>query len=272
MVDFFGWGDLFDEAKDIIKDVVSDDSYTGIAIRTAILGTGYYAINKSIENDRYKSNDYNTLSPSDINTTINDSGTRVQVNPSPENKIPVLYGQASFGGHIIDVSTENNNQDLWVAMALAETTGTKQSDGLASAYTFNDVFYNGNRVFFQSDGITADYMIDSDGNRDESIKDLIKIYFYAGNSTSPQVPEYYTNNSVGNAYDNKMPGWTSDHTMDNLLFALVKITYNHEKGVKRIPTLKFQITNSMSLPGDCLYDYMTNTRYGAGLTNAEINT
>jgi hypothetical protein len=30
--------------------------------------------------------------------------------------------------------------------------------------------------------------------------------------------------------------------------------------------------NTMTLPGDVLYDYMTNTRYGAGIPEAEIKT
>ena len=112
-------------------------------------------------------------------------------------------------------------------------------------------------------------MIDTEGNQDDSIKDLIEVYFFAGSRTGPQVPEYYTNGSLQNA-EQLMPGWTTGHTMNNLLFAIARVKYNEEKDVKDIPELKFAITNSMSLPGDCLYDYMTNTRYGAGLTNDEI--
>jgi hypothetical protein len=36
--------------------------------------------------------------------------------------------------------------------------------------------------------------------------------------------------------------------------------------------MRFKIQNSMTLPGDCIYDYMTNTRYGAGIDPAEINS
>ena len=197
------------------------------------------------------------------------SGTRLQLNPDPTNRIPVLYGAATFGGHIIDVQLTNNNQDLYYVVALSETTGTLLSTSAASAYTLNDVWFDNNRIIFKSDGITADYMIDTEGNRDDRIEDNVKIYFYAGGRTNPQVPEYYTNLSLDNS-EIVMPGWTSVHTMSNLLFAVIKITYNKDKGLTKIPDIQFSITNTMSLPGDCLYDYMTSTRYGAGLTASEI--
>jgi hypothetical protein len=34
--------------------------------------------------------------------------------------------------------------------------------------------------------------------------------------------------------------------------------------------MTFVIENSMKLAGDCLYDLMTNTRYGAGINPEEI--
>jgi hypothetical protein len=55
------------------------------------------------------------------------------------------------------------------------------------------------------------------------------------------------------------------------VFAIVKITYTKDKGVSGVPNMQFSLTNSMSLPGDCIYDYMTNTRYGAGIAASDIN-
>ena len=69
-----------------------------------------------------------------------------------------------------------------------------------------------------------------------------------------------------------MPGWTSAHTMNDLVFAIVKVEYNKEKNVTKLGKLDFKIRNSMTEPGDCLYDYMTNTRYGAGIDPQEINS
>ena len=230
--------------------------------------------NKTVDPNKYKrlegASD-NTLNQTAQETVaqLSSGGTRLQLNPSTTNRIPVLYGAATFGGNIIDVQLEDANTELWLAIVLAETTGEKQSDSLPSEYVFNDVFYNGMRIIFQNDGITADYLLDTEGKRDDSIHDLVEIYLFAGGRTLPQVPEYYTNGALDNS-ESLMPGWTSGHTMEDLLFAVARIKYNQSKNITNIPDLKFAITNSMSLPGDCLYDYMTNTRYGAGLTDAEI--
>jgi 1-deoxy-D-xylulose 5-phosphate reductoisomerase len=58
--------------------------------------------------------------------------------------------------------------------------------------------------------------------------------------------------------------------MNNLVFAIVEVTYNKTKNVTSLPNMSFAIQNSMTMPGDCLWDYMTNTRYGAGIPASEI--
>jgi hypothetical protein len=68
-----------------------------------------------------------------------------------------------------------------------------------------------------------------------------------------------------------MLDWTANHTMNNLVFVIVRIEYNKDKGITGLGNLLFKVNNTITLPGDCLYDYMTNTRYGAGISPAEIN-
>jgi hypothetical protein len=58
--------------------------------------------------------------------------------------------------------------------------------------------------------------------------------------------------------------------MSNLVFAVVRLTYDSDKGVTSIPNMQVRVKNTMTLPGDCVYDYMTNTRYGAGIPPGEI--
>jgi hypothetical protein len=58
--------------------------------------------------------------------------------------------------------------------------------------------------------------------------------------------------------------------MNNLAFAIVRIDYDKEKDVTSLGEFKFRINNTMYQAGDCLYDYMTNTRYGAGIDSGEI--
>ena len=59
--------------------------------------------------------------------------------------------------------------------------------------------------------------------------------------------------------------------MNNLAFVLVSIVYNAEKNLTGLGNMQFKVTNTMKQPGDVLFDYMTNARYGAGIPEAEIN-
>jgi hypothetical protein len=60
--------------------------------------------------------------------------------------------------------------------------------------------------------------------------------------------------------------------MSNLVFAVVEVNFNRDKNVTTAPaSVKFHITNTMTMPGDCIYDYMTNQMYGAGIDAGEIS-
>lgn len=196
-----------------------------------------------------------------------DTGVRLQLNPSTDNQIPVLYGSAYFGGNITDAQLSSDYKKMTYCLTLAEMTGTKYSGG-SSAYTFNNVYFNNNRIIFKADGVTVDYAVDSNGNQDISARDLIKVYFYAG---SPIQPNGYSGTTP--ASYTVMPGWTqSTHPMTNLIYAIVEVTYNKDTGITGIPDCTFHVTNSMTLAGDCLYDYMTNSVYGAGIDTSETNS
>jgi hypothetical protein len=201
-----------------------------------------------------------------------DAGVREQVNASTSNSVPVAYGTSYFGGILTDAQMTNSNKTMWYCLTLSEKTGTKLSDNQPSAYVFKDIYWNKQRIIFKTDGQTVDYTLDADGNQDISLRDQVKVYCYAGNSTSPKIPENYTNTSTTAAY-NLMPDWTNTtHNMNDLIFILVRVDYNREKNVTGLGEVVVELQNSMFLPGDVLYDYMTNTRYGAGITPAEILT
>ena len=115
-------------------------------------------------------------------------------------------------------------------------------------------------------------MVDRSGTVDKSIADQVSVYCFAGNSNTPALPENYTNSTLTNA-TSIMPNWTtSTHAMNDLLFAIVRVDYNRDKNITGLGDMKFHIQSSMNLPGDVLYDYMTNERYGAGIPAAEIKT
>lgn len=198
-----------------------------------------------------------------------DKGVRLQLNPSTENQIPVLYGSAYFGGNITDAALSSDYKKMTYCLTLAEVTGEKLSTGTQTSYTFNNVYMNNNRVVFKADGFTVDYTLDASGNQDISMRDLVKVYFYKG--TTPIQPVGKSGTTP--ASHTVMPGWTAlTHPMSNLLYAIVEVNYNRDKNVTGLPDCQFHITSDMTLAGDCLVDYMLSTRYGAGIDVSEIDT
>ena len=240
----------------IVNLVSGKSAWSGI-VKTVVLG---WAVSRLSPNN--KAND-----PTGADANI-DRGVRLQVPPSADKKVPVLYGAAHFGGIITDAAMSNSNKTMAYCITLSERTGNLLSTGQPSTYTFKNIYWNDQRIVFKSDGITADYTVDREGSVDRSISGIVKVYCYAGNSNLGKTPENYTG-TVPAAYT-VMTGWTSAMMMNDLIFAIVKVDYNREKNVTGIANMTFHIENSMTLPGDCLNDYMLNTRYGAGIPAAEI--
>lgn len=239
--------------------------FTGNSVVSSVVKiVGLSFIAKKMADNAVKKNEINEPPPNI------DEGVRLQIQPAANNKIPVLYGAGFFGGIITDAEMTNNNKTMFYCMTLSERTGTVLSLNQPSSYIFKDVYWNDQRVVFKSNGYEVDYTVDRNGNIDRNLSGQVQIYFYAGNSASPKAPENYTNNSLPNAAD-LMPSWgTSTHQMNDLIFAIIRVDYNREKSVTGIGNLLFHVDNSMKLPGDVLYDYMTNSRYGAGIAAGEI--
>ena len=255
---------FFDDLIDFGKNIFSGSGSILAPIATTIL-TGY-ALNKVTSSI----NKQNSLPSTATNTpTEPDRGVRLQVNPDPQHKIPVVYGSAYLGGIITDAALTNSNKTMWYCITICEKTGVIYSSGTNSQFTFEDVYWNDQRIVFESDGITAAYTIDRDGNVDKSLAGLVRIYCYNGASTLPVVFDNYTAGALSNAYA-LFPNWTTNHTMSDLIFALVRVDYSKEKNVTNLGTLNWHVTNTMTKPGDCLLDYMTSTRYGAGLSSGDI--
>jgi hypothetical protein len=235
---------------------VRGSSATAGLARTAALIYAMRLMNKNV--DESSNNTPETVDP----------GVRLQLKPDPQSKIPVLYGSAFFGGNITDAQLSTDYKTISYCLTLAEKTGAKLSSGLATTYQFNDVYLNNNRVVFKADGITVDYTLDSAGNQDISMRDLVKVYMYA---SDPTQPVGYSGTTP--AATSVMPGWTSlTHPMTGLVYAIVQVTYNRAKNITGIPDCKFHLTSNMTLPGDVLYDYMTNAVYGANIPSGEIDS
>jgi hypothetical protein len=197
-----------------------------------------------------------------------DPGVRLQTPSDVNYRVPVVYGTAHLSGSMTAVEMANSNKDLYVVFTLCERTGVKLSDSAQSVISFDAVYINDQVVTFKADGITVDFTTDRNGVQDISLRDLVQVRCY-NNGSSNNVFPTGASGTPETAYD-FIPLWTSTDAMTELVFAAVKMNYNKDKGLTRIPTFRFKLTNTMTMPGDCVLDYMTNSRYGAGIDPAEI--
>ena len=201
---------------------------------------------------------------------------RIQVPPSTSNKIPVAYGKSYFNGTIFDVQLTNGNLSLYAAIVLCETTGNLFSTGSASSITIDSIYLDNKLITFKSDGTTVDYVTDDTGVQDTNPSGLMSICLYQGSSNNPMLPCQANtttpiSGTVPPAAYSVMPGWNNTYTASNLVFAIVKLNYDQSKGQNTIPNLKFHVCNTMTKPGDVLYDYMTNGLYGGNIDSGLIN-
>jgi hypothetical protein len=242
--------DVFDFGKSAYDWFKGDSTTAGLA-RTALTGYALNQVTSSINKDNDSKN------PAAAKA---DPGVRIQVDPDTEYKVPIVYGTAILGGAITDAYLTDDSKTMYFVITICERTGNLNlGSGAASAFTLEGVWWDSFKVNLS--GTTVTGFTDTEGNVDTNPNGLINIWFYAGSSTEGAVPAW----SV-------MPGWTSAHTMNDLVFAIVKVEYNKEKNVTKLGNLDFKIRNTMTEPGDCIYDYMTNTRYGAGIDPQEINS
>jgi hypothetical protein len=199
-----------------------------------------------------------------------DPGSRVQLPPAGNNKLPIVYGQAYVGGIVTDMSITQNNQRMYFVLALCEVTNTETGSS-PDTITYGDIYFGGKRVIFQGNGYTvASLQDESTGQIDTRVNGLINIYLYSNGSSTP------TNSSASAISVMQNPAltyqWDSAKTMTNCAFAIIDITYNNAAGLTGLPDTKFEVINSRTSCGDCFYDYLTSSRYGAGIAVTGVDT
>lgn len=241
-------------------DTVTSSGVVDSILTTALAFWGVSALSDQTNNEN--------STPATTETVTPDYGVRLQVTPDASHKIPVVYGNAYLGGIITDAQVSNSNKTMTYCITLCEKTGVKMSDGQTSQISPVNVYWNDQRIVFKVDGSTVNYSTDREGVADYSLSGLVKIWVYSGNSSTPMPFSGFTVQNTP-AYS-RIPGWTSNHVMNDLVFAVIEVTYDKEKNVTGLGDLVFHLRNTMTLPGDCIYDYMTNTRYGAGIDPMEI--
>lgn len=257
--------DVFEIGKKAVK-FFSGDSIGANVAKTVASGFLLNRVTKSINKDTARPS---AAATSEIRGTVIDEGVRLQVEPDPNQSIPVVYGRASLFGAITHVEIQNRST-LYAVFVISERTGVRLSDGVQSQFTFRNIRINDQRVIFKTGGQIVDFTLDRSGAVDRSLDGLVEIRCFDNGSNSAVRPQGHNSGGNMEAAHQFIPTWSSSDSMNQLVFAVVQITYNRERGTTSIPNINFEVENSMTLPGDCINDYMTNTRYGAGIPPQEI--
>lgn len=239
----------------------------------AAQGTWYYIATAFAVNMVASSIISKSLAPDNpkYNDATQNPGSRQQVSPAGDNKVPVIYGSAYVGGIVSDLSITSNNQQMFYVLTLAEVTNT-ETGGTPDTYTFGDVYWGGKKCIFD---VTDQYKVvglldQSTGVTDNTVSGKLNIYLFRNGSSSgvnTSQTAIQIMQSSGLVYT-----WDSSKLMTNSAFAIISITYNQEANLTGLQQTKFQLTNSRYKTGDCFLDYLTSERYGAGLSLSQINT
>jgi hypothetical protein len=207
--------------------------------------------------------------PPQQNGTSNlNTGTNLQVSPATNNKLPVVYGTTYIGGTITDLSITSNNQDLYYVLSICEVTGGSSPDTIS----FGDIYYGGKLCIFDGTDLTKVVGLkdQSTGTVDSSVSGHLYIYLYNNGSNSP----VNSGQSAISVMQSSGLTYTWDNTklMSNCAFAIVHLNYNQNANITSIQQTQFEVINPRNNTGDVLYDYLTNTRYGAAIPVSQIDT
>jgi hypothetical protein len=198
-----------------------------------------------------------------------DQGVRIQLPPATENKVPVIYGRVFQQGIVTDAHLTSSDGKTNDTMTYVITISEKTTTG---NWTAHNIYWNDQKLFFQGDGITIDYGMPPDGIANNNLNGLVKIWMWAGGSASTNNLGIAGNAAPNvNAYD-VIPTADNTYLMSALVFAVIQVKYDAEKGVTGLPTITFEIENSLKNPGNVIADYLLNDRYGCGLPTASVNT
>jgi len=197
-------------------------------------------------------------------------GNRVQLAPATDNKIPVVYGSSFMKPIIVDAKISQDQKTMWYVMAFSEAMDSDAT----GVFSFGDIYWGDKKVVFgdEEDQTMVTAWINSDGTTDTQPNGLINFYLYRDGSLTPTNT---TSTAIQVLQDNKiLPGnrWTSTNKMTKLVFAIVKLQYSQEKGITNLAEVTAVINNTLTKPGAVIRDYLTNSRYGAGLNISKVYT
>ena len=193
-----------------------------------------------------------------------DPGVKIQLAPSTDNKVGVAYGRNYMSGPITDIAISNGNQTMHYCLTLSESV-------TGGTYTVNQILRDSAVLNFAAGNATISGQTNTNATSVTNVAGKIRVRVYAGGTAATN--QVFPSTGTQVAATTMMPHWTNttDYSMEELVFAMIEVDYDAENGLTGLGGMTFDITNSISNPGDVLIDYLNNTRYGAGMSNAIID-
>ena len=191
-----------------------------------------------------------------------DPGVTVQLAPNTDNKLAIHYGKAFTSGPIFDAAISNQNQTMTYCIALSENTQSGD-------FTVGSIFMNDVELIFSGNTVISHR--DPNQSTATNYNGKIRVNVYQGGSSGSDVVFPASGTGASTPASTIVPHWGVLHTANEMVFAVVQIDYDAENGLTGLPNFTFELTNSLKNPGDVLYDYLTSNRYGAGLSNAQLD-
>lgn len=223
----------------------------------------------------------------DQGLTGTNQSPRAQVVPATDNKLPRIYGRATTGGILID-HHETDANTIIAAFAICEYDKDRYdftpTSGPSNKCHIRTIWRDNQRMVPISEStygggntIVKIQNVEDNSNIDVQAANVLHVWAWAGNSDAQC--QIFGPGNQDNAYD-IFPTWTSANTMDGTAFAIVEVKYLDDEPndlkIDKLGSWRFEFVttgenNDLDCPANAFVDYMTSTRYGAGLTTADID-
>ena len=210
------------------------------------------------------------------------AGSRIQLSPSTDNKLGVVYGSAFVSPIIVDAKISTDQKTMWYVLALTEVTDTGTLTlGDYTSLTNSNIFWGDKQLVFDvADTTKVVKWINSDGQEDTKCNGSLYVYLYnngvnGGVNTQLSAVNVLSDESIPaeQRYNGSKYTFTgSSPTFYKTAFMIVKIIYNQDAGITQLDQIRVKATNTLTKPGTVIKDYLNNDRYGCAVPLTQIDT
>jgi hypothetical protein len=203
-------------------------------------------------------------------------GTRIQLPPATNNRVPVIYGRAFTSPIISDAYLDNENKTMTYVLLLSETSNI-------AGYTcnINNIYWNDLRLEFDttdaSKAVRGKKRVDASAGQPEDFTDSnfdgfvwFNIWRWDALTQAP-VQIFGKTQSPSEVINKYTAHWDTTYKMEGLVFAVLQMNYDQTKGFSGLPQLTFEVATNISNPALVLLDYMCSDRFGAGIRPEHID-